>query len=103
MKLFKIKRHKSDYYNCLYFQFLEVSDRCLFQFSMDFEDEMLWPYLQIILGGGRLVDVIFSVLKLSLCFSVGAHPWNYEGMEERMKEVPIPAYDYDDDDDHDYT
>jgi hypothetical protein len=79
MKLLKFTK-RTDYGTDLYLQVLFTKRWALFQGCVSWGDAS-WPYLQISMGMGKLISVIFWAHKFGIDFGFLERTWNLERLD----------------------
>ena len=77
MKLIKFSK-RIDYGTDFYLQVLFTKRWALFQGCVSWCEYPGWPYLQVTLGMGKLISVMFQVYKFGLCLSFLERTWNFD-------------------------
>jgi len=76
MKLIRF-RHQWDYGHDWYAQILFTRSWALFQGSISWGHYPGWPYLQIKIGSGSLVSVMFSAYKFGFSIGLCDRTWRW--------------------------
>jgi hypothetical protein len=80
MNLFNFK-HRKDFGDDWYAQFVNVKGWSLFQVSVSWNDYPSWPYLQIKSGSGSTLSILFWAYKFGLDLDILSHTWRWDYMD----------------------
>ena len=80
MKLFDFN-YRYDFGHDVYIQFLIVKRWCLFQFSLSWNEDTGFPYLQITSGSNGLFGFMFWIYKFGIDFDILSRTWNFDYLE----------------------
>ena len=82
---------RDDYGTEVYFTFLTTKQYSLLQVAFDYGEYgnwIEWPYLQISMGYGRLLSVLFSLGKFGFTFDIAGRNWRDELFYVQKDETP---------------
>ena len=85
MKLISFK-HRVDYGDEWYVQVLHNKHWALLQASVSWNDYASFPFLQIKMGSGTLLSIMFWSYKLGFDVDVFSRTWNFEYLNELDEE-----------------
>ena len=85
MNLFNFK-HRNDFGDDWYAQFVNVRGWSLFQASVSWNDCPSWPYLQIKSGSGSILSILFSAYKFGLDLDILSRTWRWDYMDNLDKQ-----------------
>lgn len=77
MKLIKFTK-RTEYGTDLYLQVLFTKRWALFQGCVSWGEHPGWPYLQITMGMGKLISVLFWAHRFGIDFGFLERTWNFE-------------------------
>ena len=77
MKLIKITK-RTEYGTDLYLQVLFTKRWAFFQGCISWGEHPGWPYLQITMGTGKLISVLFWAHKFGIDVGFIERNWNFE-------------------------
>ena len=80
MKLLKLTK-RTDYGTDLYLQVLFTKRWAFFQGCISFTEQPGWPYLQISMGMGKLISVLFCAHRFGIDFGFIERTWNFERLD----------------------
>jgi hypothetical protein len=89
MKLISFK-HKVDYGDEWYVQILHSKYWALLQTSVSWNDYASFPFLQIKMGSGTLLSIMFWVYRFGFDIGICEHTWNFEYLNELDGEEDEP-------------
>jgi len=81
MKLISFK-HRQDYGTDFYVQVLHTKQWALFQASVSWNDYTSFPFLQIKMGSGTLLSIIFWAYKFGFDIGIIERTWNWDYIED---------------------